>query len=226
MLSSRLKAILAMVPKSATVADIGCDHGKIAVELIKTGTAEKVICTDISGASLDKARKLVKAKGLDERVSLRQGDGLSVLDAGEADTAVIAGMGGELIAQILQSGACAAPDRLVLSCNTASGLLRKWLYDNDYRIDDEELVFETRHFYPVMLATKGEAEPLSDMELEFGPVLLRKKPKTLKNFVRKRIDLTKDIRMKLRKAHKSNQEALIKAIDEKLEKYKEVEKCL
>lgn len=226
MLSSRLKAILDMVPKSVTVADIGCDHGKIAVELIKNGTAEKVISTDISGASLGKARKLVEANGLGERVSLRQGDGLSVLDAGEADTAVIAGMGGELIADILQSGADSAPDTLVLSCNTASGLLRKWLCDNDYRIDDEELVFEMRHFYPVMLATKGNAEPLSDMQLEFGPVLLKKKPKALKYFVRKRIDLTKDIRSKLKKANESSQEALIKSIDEKLKKYKEVEKCL
>jgi tRNA (adenine22-N1)-methyltransferase len=226
MLSDRLKAIASMVPKSATVADIGCDHGKIAVELISNGTAQKVICADISGASLDKARKLANAKGFEARVSLRQGDGLSVLEAREADIAVIAGMGGELIADILQSGMEKAPDTLVLSSNTASGLLRKWLYDNGYIIVDEELVFETRHFYPVMLAMKGNAEPLSLIEQEFGPVLLKKRHKVLKQLVRKRIEVTKDIRKKLIKANQENKEALRKEIDEKLKMYEEVEKWL
>jgi tRNA (adenine22-N1)-methyltransferase len=224
--SKRLNAIVNMVPKSQTVADIGCDHGKIAVELIESGIAENVICTDISENSLDKAKKLAAAKGLCDSVTFRHGDGMHVIRAGEADTAVIAGMGGELIASILQSGETRVPDTLVLSCNTASRLLREWLCDNVFVIVDEQLVLEGRHFYPVILATRGNCESLSDIELEFGPVLLRTKPKTLKAYVNRRIELTKNIRKKLRKASKSNKDALIKEIDAQSKKYEEVRKCL
>ena len=226
MLSSRLKAIVGMAPKAKTIADIGCDHGKVAVSLIKDGVAEHVICTDISGPSLSKARKLVEAKRLGHCVSLRVGDGLGVLEVGEADAAVIAGMGGELIADMLCKGRDKAPDTLVLSCHTASGLLRKWLLTNGYRIDDEALVFEKRHFYPVIRAVRGDVKSLSDIELEFGPVLLQKKPKTLKFFVRRRIDQTKQIRSRVVKAKAENKKALLEDIDAQIRKYAEVEKWL
>lgn len=215
-----------MVPKSCVVADIGCDHGKIAIALIKNGAAQSVICTDISEKSLDKAKKLAASKRLGNLVSLRHGDGLCVLHAGEADAAVIAGMGGELIVSILQNGQDRVPDTLVLSCHTASGLLRAWLCENGFSIVDEALVFEARHYYPVILAKRGRCEQLSDIEKEFGPVLLAKKPKTLKHFVQRRIDLTKDIRKKIDKANKENKEALILQIDAQLKKYEEVIKCL
>ncbi|MEL7603831.1 MAG: class I SAM-dependent methyltransferase, partial [Bacillota bacterium] len=116
-LSGRLKEIIGMVPEAKTVADIGCDHGKVAVSLVKGGKAQRAVCGDISGKSLDKARKLVNASGLSASVVLREGSGLSVLTAGEADVAVIAGMGGELIVRLLDEGADKAPGTLVLSCN-------------------------------------------------------------------------------------------------------------
>ena len=215
-----------MVPEATRVADIGCDHGKVAVSLIKSGTAKSVICGDISGKSLEKARKLVQARGMTQSVSLREGNGLAVLDGKEADVAVIAGMGGELIVQILDAEKNKAPDTLVLSCNTASGLLRQWLGENGYRIEDEELVFENRHFYPVIRAEKGQSTALSELELEFGPVLLKKKPKTLKYFVKKRIDKTNDVRTKIAKSTSPKKADLMTEIDERLRKYKELEKCL
>ena len=212
-----------MVPKADTVADIGCDHGKVAVALIKNGQANRVICGDISGKSLDKARKTAKGMG---GISLREGNGLDVLESGEADIAVMAGMGGELIRDILEKNIDKAPETLVLSCNTASGVLREWLSEHGYRIEDEELVFETRHFYPVILAVKGQTQQLDDMALEFGPVLLEKKPKTLKYFVTRRIDKTKDIRKKIEKSQTPNKTALLNQIDDRLKKYAELEKCL
>jgi tRNA (adenine22-N1)-methyltransferase len=226
LLSKRLNAIVNMVPKSSVVADIGCDHGKIALALLESGTAENVICSDISAKSLSKAEKLAKAKGIGKNVMFRQGDGMSVLCTGEADTAVIAGMGGELITNILNNGQKSIPNTLVLSCNTASDLLRVWLCDNGFSIEDEQLVFEGRHYYPVILARRGISKPLGDIELEFGPVLLKNKPETLKSFVRRRIELTEGIRKKLDKANQANKEALIKEVDAQIRKYKEVERCL
>lgn len=223
MLSNRLKAIINMVPKTNTIADIGCDHGKVAIALIKNLTAKYVICTDISGKSLNKARKLVKSSKLSQSISLREGNGLAVLNTGEAEAAVIAGMGAELIIDILDADKDMIPDTLVLSCNTASGLLRQWLSTNGYRIEDESLEFENQHFYPVILAVKGESKKLTDLEIEFGPILLRKKPKTLKYYIRKRIDNAKDIRARINKADTSRKEELLKEIDERLKIYSEVE---
>lgn len=215
-----------MVPTAETIADIGCDHGKVAVELIKNKQAKYVICTDISGQSLKKATKLVSGKNLEQSISLREGDGLGVLGDGEADVAVIAGMGGELIANILSAHENKVPEKLVLSCNTASGTLRQWLSNNGFHIVDEDLVFETRHFYPVILATKGNPEKMTDLELEFGPVLLRKRPKTLKFFVRRRIDKTAEVRAKIAKTNATNKQALLDDIDARLKVYGELERCL
>lgn len=225
MLSGRLKAIVQMAPETQTVADIGCDHGKVAVWLVSNDRAKRAICGDISGRSLDKARKLVAAKKLEERIALREGSGFDVVEKGEADAAVLAGMGGELIARILAEGSEKLPDTLVLSCNKASGLLRSFLSGAGYAIEDEELVFENRLFYPVMLARRGKQE-LSDIEAEFGPVLLQKKQKILKVFVKQRIDKTKIIRDKLRKTKTPRTQELIEEIDGRLKTYAEVLKCL
>jgi len=222
MISLRLRTIIGMVPEAETVADIGSDHGKVSAALVKKGIAKHVVCTDISGQSLKKARKLVKSKELDSSVSLREGDGFEVLSEGEADVAVIAGMGGELMRNILAEGGAKVPAKLVLSCNTASGLLRKWLSENGYVIEDEALVFETRRFYPVMRAAKGAAQPLSDTELEFGPVILKKKPKTLKYFIVRRIDKTKEIRKKIAGSNMAGKEQKLQEIDAQLKVYGDI----
>lgn len=226
MLSLRLKAIAGMVPVSQTVADIGCDHGKVAVWLLKNGRAKHVICGDLSGRSLDKAKKLAASKGLLDAVSLREGSGFDVVDEGEAQTAVVAGMGGELIASILQNGRGKLPGTLVLSCNKGAGVMRKWLGENGFCIEDEDLVLENRHYYPVIRAIHGPCKPLNDMELEFGPVLLQKKPRLLKIYVCRRIDQTKSIRAELQKTQAVRKRELLEEIDERLKAYSEVLKCL
>lgn len=226
MLSFRLKAIVSMVPETKTVADIGCDHGKVAVWLLKNEKAKFAVCGDLSGHSLEKAHKLVSSKGLQNAVSLREGSGFDVVDAGEAQTAVVAGMGGELIASILEKGKEKLPDTLVLSCNKGSGVLRKWLSENGFAIEAEDLVLENRHYYPVIRAIRGEGKPLNDMELEFGPLMLEKKPKLLKYYVTDRIDKTKSIRGKLQKTEAVRKEELLAEIDERIKAYKEVLKCL
>lgn len=225
MLSGRLKAIVQMVPETQTVADIGCDHGKVAVWLVSNDRAQSAICGDISGRSLDKARKLVAAKKLEDGIALREGSGFDVIEKGEAQVAVLAGMGGELIARILGEGGEKLPDTLVLSCNKGSGMLRSFLSGAGFAIEDEELVFENRLFYPVMLARRGKQE-LSDIELEFGPVMLQKKPKILKVFVKNRIDKTKAIRDKLRKTKTPRTQEILEEINERLKTYAEVLKCL
>jgi tRNA (adenine22-N1)-methyltransferase len=221
-MSSRLKAIVSMVPYVKTVADIGCDHGKIAVLLLEDGKAQTAVCSDISGKSLKKAQRLAHSKGLEKRMPFRVGDGLSVLEKGEADAAVIAGMGGELIARILDEAGEKAPEMLVLSCNTKAQVLRQWLCDNGYVIEDEELVAEANRFYPVILAKRGRSRRLGGIELELGPVLLKKRPETLLRLIDKLIDKQKQHINSIKKNAAENASVKIKEIEERIKAYEEV----
>jgi tRNA (adenine22-N1)-methyltransferase len=225
-LSGRLRAIAEMVPHTGTVADIGCDHGKLAVWLMRQGWAQRVICGDISTKSLNKARRLAEAEGLSGQIDARAGSGLGILTAGEADAAVIAGMGGELIVSILEADRDKAPDTLVLSCHTSADVLRGWLAENGYYFEDETLVEEKGHFYPVMRLVRGQSPALTGAECEFGPVLLQNKPEALRRLVEKRIRKIKDIRSQLERADSPRKTDLLAETKEKLTRYEEVLRCL
>ena len=149
-----------------------------------------------------------------------------MLVAGEAQVAVVAGMGGELIARLLDEGGAKVPDTLVLSCNKAPDVLRRKLCDLGFVIDDEQLVLENRIYYPVIRAKRGGTRQLDQMELEFGPVLLQKKPKLLKQYVLQRIKTTEAIRNKLQDNRTPRTAQLRKEIEERLKAYMEVYTCL
>ena len=225
-LSGRLRAIAEMVPHTGTVADIGCDHGKLAVWLVQQGRAQRVVCGDISIKSLDKARRLAEAEGLSGQIDARAGSGLGILTSGEADAAVIAGMGGELIVAILEADRCKAPDTLVLSCHTSADVLRGWLAQNGYCFEDEALVGEKGHFYPIMRLVRGQSPALTVTECEFGPVLLKSKPEELRCLVEKRIRKAKDIHARLERADSPRKTELLAEAEEKLKRYEEVLRCL
>jgi tRNA (adenine22-N1)-methyltransferase len=225
-LSERLQAVVDMVPFCAVAADIGCDHGKAAAALLLCGKAARAVCADISAPSLDKARNLSREYGLEAAMSLRAGDGLSVLAPGEADAAVIAGMGGLLIADILKAGISSAPDTLVLSPNRDAAVLRGALAALGYRIDDEALVCEGGHYYPVIRAMRGQSPQLTAAELEFGPVLLKNRPEVLRRFVQRRVQETRVVRERVAGSESPRRELLLAQADGRLAYYEEVLKCL
>ena len=101
-IDERLTAIANLIQGGA-VADIGCDHGKLGYYLVSTDRADKVIATDISAPSLRKASELAFDNGVTEIMETRLGDGLSPIKSEEVDTVVIAGLGGDVIAEILKS---------------------------------------------------------------------------------------------------------------------------
>lgn len=162
-LSERLKKMAQRIDKGETMADIGTDHGFLPLYLLESGISPKVIMTDISEKSLEKAVDNAASclKGRDGRAEFRTGDGLSVLGMGEVDAVVIAGMGGKLIRDIMADDITltASFDKFILQPRIGQGILRKWLIENGFRIIADDVVREGRHIPEIITVLSPGREP-------------------------------------------------------------------
>ena len=174
-LSPRLDTVAGLVPRGFVVADVGCDHGKLAIWLAMNG-APFVVALDVSAKSLTKTKVLVEELNLQNIVQTRVGDGLKKLRPGEADVIVIAGLGGPTICSILESSynVAGAALRLVLQPMNAVGEVRRWLADNGFCIVAEQLAQDDGRIYQVLAAEPGSDgdPPMSLFDLEVGHLLI------------------------------------------------------
>lgn len=215
-LTPRLEMILSLVPKSSSVCDIGTDHGYIPIALFKKDLAEKVIAMDINEGPLSQAQKNIDAFSLSSKIETRLSDGFSNLSYGEADTAIIAGMGGELIARIMRTDK--GVKRFVLQPQTMHRELREFLYKNGYFIEKEDVCRETRKMYVAMLVSKKPSPPLSRVECEIGPYLISHRPPLFEDYVRYRLYEIESIlkKMGLSETNKKEEYLYLKAEYERL----------
>lgn len=153
-LTPRTQAALELLGTGRVAADVGCDHGRLTAALLQQDRFERVVASDVSADSLEKARALLGYIGVADRVSLRVGDGLSVLSPGECDAIAMLGMGGTLMARILD----AAPvplmgaQSIVLQPMRAQSDIRAYLHRNRYRITEERIVRERDRLYELLRA--------------------------------------------------------------------------
>lgn len=187
-LSNRLSAVASFVPKGSKVADIGTDHGYLAVHLVSNDICPVVIATDRAKGPLKAAEQLVGLLSLEHKIQTRFGDGLKPLAVGEVDTVCIAGMGGMTIRDIvLQSADVAASvKRFILQPQRNNGVVRQFMCDNGFKIVAEDLVEEDGFFYEIMVLEAGEMTLTPD-EAEFGPLLLAEKHPLLTDFLELKI---------------------------------------
>lgn len=187
-LDSRLSAAAALVLPDKPMADIGSDHGLLPAFLLQQGICPKVISADLSQPSCDKASALCRAEHLEDGMEVRQGNGLTVLSPGEADSIVICGMGGYLTIEILENSpdVLAHCQRLILQPQKDVPAVREWLQDHGWQIVDERMAFAHDFYYVIMAAEKGSMS-LSPEELEFGPCILKNKPELFFDWLRFRI---------------------------------------
>ena len=155
-LQPRLRLLADMVPQGARLADIGTDHGYLPVWLMQQGRIASAIAADIGPEPLAHARRTAEEYGA--ALDLRLCDGLRGIAAHEADTVVMAGMGGETIIQILTDSPWPRDSgcTLLLQPQTKVELLRLWLSRNGYVCRDERLVWDKGKLYVVLQMTAGE----------------------------------------------------------------------
>lgn len=157
-LTNRLNTVFGLVT-GKSVADIGCDHGKVSIKLIVDGICDKVIAADVNKGPVEACIKNVKAYGLTDSIDVRCGDGIKVLAPGEVDTIIIAGMGGELISTILSQKEDVAKSvkEIILQPMTSEEHLRNYLQSNGYSIENEVLAKEGNKIYVIIRAVTGSS---------------------------------------------------------------------
>ena len=180
--SERLKIIFSVLPKCRKFADVGCDHGYIAKEMLLSGKAEKVVASDISEPSLNKARLILSEFGKSAECVLS--DGLKQIPP-DTDLVLIAGMGGEEIISILLS-APFLPEKLVVQPMKNADKLRKTLLSFGYAFK-KDFMFKDVKFYDLIYAEKG-ADDLTENEILFGRDNLNGNNKAFKEYLGKEIE--------------------------------------
>lgn len=151
-LDLRLNTIASMVRSGVRLADIGCDHGYLVCALMRDGMITSGLACDINEKPLNKARSEIARHGLDGKIECRLGDGLESVGSDEVDDIVIAGMGGEMIAAILErcNWSNMTEKRFVLQPMTKAPILRRWLCNNGFSIIGEHACVCAKHVYTVM----------------------------------------------------------------------------
>ena len=185
-LSERLRMVASMVPPTKTVADIGCDHAYLSVWLLREGIAGFAYACDVREGPLAKAAETIRFFHMQERAKTVLCDGLAGLSAGDAETIVMAGMGGELMTRLLTEGeACVrAAKCLVLQPQSDREMVRRAVAAAGFVITDEQCVVEDGKFYLCMAAVPKEAAPkaaakaYAPWEYRYGRWLVRRKDET------------------------------------------------
>lgn len=224
-LTPRLAAIADLVSVGSVVADIGTDHGYLPVYLISEGISQRAIASDVNQAPLNQARETVAALNCLQKIDLRLGNGLHVLrQEDNADTVIIAGMGGRTIALILEEGRqkLAGIEHFILQPMSEAGYLRLFLAQNGFALVHESLAMEGKHLYEIILAKPGEEMETDLFRLSFGPRLLEKKPELFPILVRDKIRKLRIVYYNLQRAKRRDMSEKIKAVEKELMSLEEV----
>ncbi|MDE6904590.1 MAG: class I SAM-dependent methyltransferase [Lachnospiraceae bacterium] len=156
-LSKRLSLLSHMVTEGHVLADVGTDHGYIPIYLVKQGKIPKAIAMDIRQGPLLRAREHIGEYDLGGYIETRLSDGVASLHEGEADTILIAGMGGGVILHILKEGknVIESTEELVLQPQSEMEKVREYLFQMGYGITGENMLFEDGKFYQMLSCRPG-----------------------------------------------------------------------
>ena len=171
-LSQRLKDVATYVPKGAKLLDVGSDHAYLPIYLLEKGLITSAIAGEVVKGPYESALTNVSASGFQDKIEVRLATAFESAD--DVTTITICGMGGRLIADILDAGKdkLKGVDRLILQPNNREDDLRIWLMQNGFEIIAESIMTENGKYYEIMVAEAGHMS-LSDKEVRFGPHLMK-----------------------------------------------------
>ena len=181
----RLKTIIDQLIECETFADVGCDHGYVAEEMLKSGKCKFAYVTDVSAECLKKAESLL-SESFDGKFKAIVTDGLK--NVPKVDQVLIAGMGGEVICDIIEN-ADFLPERLVLQPMKNSDKVREKVIKSGYKLI-KDYTFKDKKYYDLIVCVKGKDEYSKD-ELIFGRDNLSQKGSAFCEIIERRIKILK-----------------------------------
>lgn len=174
-ISDRLKELSTFVDENDKLIDIGCDHALLDIYLCDEYKNLKVIASDVHEGALKSAEKNIEKFKMNDRIDLRLGDGLTIVNADEIDTVLIAGMGFNTIKRILSNDTkMTNVKKIVIQSNTDVVKLRKFVIKLGFKITRELLVKDNDIIYTIIEFKPG-SEKYSYEEIYFGPRILDNK---------------------------------------------------
>ncbi len=194
-LSKRLLSVASHVHETGVVADVGCDHGFTSIYLATEENIKHVIAMDIGEGPLSRAKEHMKEYHAETKVSIRQSDGLEKLEAGEADTILISGMGGILMCRILEKDmhVVKSTKELVLSPQSDIPMVRKCLHRIGFRIDEEDMVYDQGKYYVIIHAVPGSERYEDEVFYRYGKCLIMEKNPVFLEYIKLRKKQTEKI---------------------------------
>ena len=172
-LSARLLTCCNYVNPGDRVADIGCDHGYLGIHLLKSGIAQSIIAADINEQPLHSATVNALKFGVRDKMRFFLSNG-AVSIPREFDTMVCAGMGADTMISILTAAPWLKSEqyRLILQCQSKTPMLRRWLWEQGWRINRETLAKDGKFVYSVMEVCFGASEASAPWEYYISKALL------------------------------------------------------
>ncbi|MCR4651866.1 MAG: class I SAM-dependent methyltransferase [Lachnospiraceae bacterium] len=236
MISNRMLTNVSFVKEGARVADIACDHGLVAIYLIEQGIASKVCAMDIAEGPLEHAHNNIRDRGLADKIDVRLSDGLQKLkvDADgipEVDTIIAGGIGGRLAVKIIEDSLDVALrlKSVILQPQSEIDFVRIRMSELGFLLKDEKMTLEEGKFYttllyeprdPVEAGPEQGKEAYSEVELIYGPCLIRKKDPVLLDYLKIEYDKFVTIRDIMKRDNKDSTEGL-KKIEQKIQNIEE-----
>ena len=192
-LSKRLMKIASYVNYCEAIADIGTDHGYIPIYLVKNNKCNSAIASDINKGPIEKASTNIRFEGLSEKIKCLLGGGLKPLKVGEVNGVIIAGMGGNLIRDIILEDIEKVKlyDFLILQPAQNPEVLRKFLYNNNFEILNEDLILDDGKFYELFKVKYNEnAKKINvkdEISYEISSILLESNNSLVNDYIKSKI---------------------------------------
>ena len=210
-INNRLKLVGDYVDKGSVPLDIGCDHAKLSIYLLKEKNFPFVYASDNKIGPLNQAKENVNYYSLADKIELIKADGLNSLND-KIDTITVTGMGGLTINKMFLENKNKLTNikTIILSPNNFIKEVRETINKLGYYLKDEELVEESNKLYHILVFSKGN-KTYSDKELYLGPILMTKNKEIIKKYYRNELSNINRVLLNIK---------VPKAKQEKLEKFK------
>lgn len=189
-LSPRLQCCAEMIHGGIRAADIGCDHGYLGIYLLQSGRASSMIESDINEAPLQSAMRNAQKFGMQDKMNFFLSDGVRNIPR-DFDALVCAGMGGDTMIHILEQAPWLKSEQyqLILQCQSKTPLLRSYLSQEGWQIEDEAIVRDGKFLYTVMdIRYRPDAPRLTPGQCYITPALLRNNTPEVKEYFDRIVD--------------------------------------